>query len=77
MTTFRNGIMALPTIISCIRNINVGFNINADEKWDICLDSTFDTLEDVRYYSAHPAHIAVAGELKPYLEGRSCVDFNV
>ena len=59
MTTFKEGIMALPDIIPCIKSINVGFNINPDEQWDICLDSTFDTLDDARFYSTHPSHVDV------------------
>ncbi len=77
MTTFRDDILALRNIISCIKDINVGFNINPDEQWDICLDSTFETLDDVRYYSKHPQHVMAAGKLKPHLCGRSCVDFEI
>lgn len=44
---------------------------------DICLESVFDTLDDVRAYSVHPAHRAVAGRLAPYIEVRSCVDYEI
>lgn len=77
MGDFKQGIEALPAVIPNIRAIGVGLNINADEACDICLDSTFDSLADVRSYSAHPAHVAVAGALKPYVASRSCVDFEV
>lgn len=72
---FKSGIEALPQVISEIRDIHVGFNINENEQWDICLDSTFDTLDDVRTYAAHPAHKAVGKELMQHIAGRSCVDF--
>ena len=41
----------------------------------ICLDSEFDTLEDVKTYSAHPDHQAAAGLLKGYKQDRACVDY--
>lgn len=77
MTDFKNGIEALPAVIPFIRAINVGLNVNPDEACHICLESTFDSLADVRTYSTHPAHQAVAGALKPYIAVRSCVDFEV
>lgn len=73
--TFRTRILALPAQLSIIRSIDVGFNVNPDEKWDIALDSSFDSLDDVKSYSIFPAHQAAASALKPYLSGRSCVDF--
>lgn len=74
---FSDGIMALPAIIPQIRKIEVGTNINPEESWDICLYSEFASLEDVRLYSAHPAHVKVASELKKLLAGRSCVDYEI
>lgn len=75
MNQFKNAIEALPATISTIRHIYVGFNINPDEQWDICLDSEFDTLEDMKAYSVHPAHLAAAGLLKDVKEGRACTDY--
>lgn len=77
MQAFKAGIEALPATIPTILEIRVGFNINPAEAWHICLESTFDTLEDVIAYGAHPAHQAVAGALKPHVRQRSCVDFCV
>lgn len=75
MNQFKNAIEALPATIPTIRHIYVGFNINPDEQWDICLDSEFDTLEDMKAYSIHPAHLAAAGLLKDVKEGRACTDY--
>lgn len=75
MQQFKHDIEHLPEIIPCIREIHVGINLNPDELWDICLDSTFNTLEDIRAYAAHPAHVAVAAALKPFVANRSCVDY--
>ena len=62
-------------VIPSIRKIFVGQNINADEKWDICLESEFDTLEDVKAYAVHPAHVAAAGILKEAKQDRACTDY--
>lgn len=75
MNRFKTAIEALPATITTIRHIHVGFNINPDEQWDICLDSEFDTLEDMKAYSIHPAHLAAAGLLKESKEERACTDY--
>ncbi len=72
---FKASIEALPQTIDFIRSVGVGININEHEQWDICLSSTFDSLEDVRSYSAHPAHKAVATALMTHIAQRACVDF--
>ena len=73
---FKKGIEALPTVIPFIRSVHVGFNANPAEKWDICLDSSFDSLDDVKAYSVHPVHKAVASELMKHIGERACVDFD-
>ncbi len=75
MNEFKTNIEALKDSIDCIVSVTVGFNINEDENWDICLHGTFRSLEDVRNYSKHPDHVAAASRLKPFLSGRSCVDY--
>ena len=75
MQRFKAAIEALPQTISSIRQIHVGCNMNPAEQWDLCLDSTFDSLEDVQAYAAHPAHLAAAAILKDAKEGRACTDF--
>lgn len=75
MNRFKAAIEALPATISTIRHIHVGFNVNPAEQWDICLDSEFDNLEDMKAYATHPAHLAAAGLLKDAKEGRACTDY--
>jgi hypothetical protein len=74
---FRNAIEALPSVIPSIRAISVRPNLNPVESWDICLDSAFDTLEDVDAYSINPAHVAAASILKNVKQDRACVDYEV
>jgi hypothetical protein len=77
METFKREIETLPHSIHCIRHIFVGFNINTAETWDICLESTFDSLDDVHTYAIHPDHKAAAQHFVPYVEGRACTDFEI
>lgn len=72
---FKNAIEALPSTITFIKKVEVGININPDEKWTIALYSEFDTLEQVKAYATHPAHVAAAGILSEVKEERSCVDY--
>lgn len=75
MESFRQGILSLPEKIKSIVSIEVGINVNPDEAWDICLSGTFASMDDVRSYAVNPLHTAIAGELKRYLQNRSCVDY--
>lgn len=75
MKTFRNEILDLKSIIPYLRHIEVGLNANPLEKWDICLVSDFENMDDLKSYSIFPQHVAAASKLKPFLSGRSCVDF--
>ena len=77
MNRFKAAIEALPATINVIRKVFVGLNINEAEKWDICLESEFDTLEDVKAYAVHPDHVAAAGILKDAKKDRACVDYEM
>jgi hypothetical protein len=72
---FKAAIEALPAQIPFIRRVYVSGNINPAEQWDICLESEFDSLADVKAYSVHPAHVAAAGILKEAKADRACVDY--
>lgn len=75
MNRFKAAIEALPAKIDVIRKVFVGLNINESEAWDICLESEFDTLDDVKLYAVHPDHVAAAGILKDAKQDRACVDY--
>ena len=72
---FKNAIEALPASIPFIRKVFVGVNINTAEAWDICFESEFDSLDDVKAYAVHPAHVAAAGILKDAKADRACCDY--
>lgn len=77
MNQFKAAIEALPAVIPVIRKIEVGLNMNPAESWDIALYSEFDSLDDVKTYAAHPAHVEAAKLLADAKESRSCVDYEV
>ncbi len=75
MNQFKEAIEALPAKISVIRKIEVGFNVNPAEAWDIALYSEFDSLEDVKTYAVHPDHVAAGKLLADVKLNRACVDY--
>ena len=75
MERFKTAIEALPAYIPAIRRIFVGLNMNPDEQWEICIDSEFDTPDDVKAYAAHPRHLAAASILEGYKQDRACTDY--
>ncbi|MCD7976655.1 MAG: Dabb family protein [Tannerellaceae bacterium] len=67
---------ALIDKIDVLRKINVGFNINPAETWDLILITELDTLEDVAVYANHPEHVEVAKNvIGPVKADRACVDY--
>ena len=76
MAIVRERLFALPAIIPEIKSISVNFNCNPNEAWHICLESTFDTIEDLETYANHPDHKAVGAALRPNMAARSCVDYS-
>ncbi|WP_321519057.1 Dabb family protein [uncultured Bacteroides sp.] len=75
MNQFKEAIEALPKDIDVIRKIEVRFNINPAEVFDIALVSEFDSLEDVNFYAKHPLHLAAGKILAEVKENRACVDY--
>ncbi len=77
MQGFKAAIEALPAEIPVIRKVEVGLNINPAETWSVALYSEFDTMEDVKFYATHPAHLAASKFLANVRESRACVDYEV
>jgi len=75
MNQFKEAIEALPKDIDIIRKIEVRFNMNPAEVFDIALVSEFDSLEDVNFYAKHPLHVAAGKILAEVKENRACVDY--
>ena len=64
----------IPGLIDIKVNINGLESSNAD----MMLDSSFESVEALKGYAVHPAHVAVAdSKVRPYTAVRSCLDFEV
>lgn len=69
---------SLPSIIPELRGINVGINVNAKEKWDMCLEAIVENLHDLEVYASHPAHVQiVTSMIAPVKEDRACIDIQL
>ena len=69
---------ALKNSIDVLRAINVDFNCNPAESWDLILTTEFDTIEDMHTYASHPDHVAVGKNfIGPVKADRACVDYEV
>lgn len=75
MYHFKEAIEELPSRISVIRKVEVGLEINPEETWSIALYSEFDTLEDMKFYATHPAHVEASKLIAEVKESRACVDY--
>ncbi len=71
----KKGLESLPAKIDVLKSLSVGLNVNPNEKYDLALETTFDSLVEVDIYAKHPDHVAVGKILREVLEERACVDF--
>ena len=78
MQEIKTRLEALIDKIDVLRKIEVHFNCNPEETWDIILETELDTLADVSTYANHPEHVAVAkGIIGPVKADRACVDYEI
>ncbi|MCD7937276.1 MAG: Dabb family protein [Tannerellaceae bacterium] len=76
LNEIKTGLESLLDKIEVLRHIQVDFNVNPAETWDLVLTTELDTLEDVAIYANHPEHVAVSKHLiGPVKADRACVDY--
>lgn len=69
-------LLALPTHIECIRNLEVGLNFCTQERaYDVALVTEFDSKEDLAMYDAHPAHQEFIAYVKSLPVETKAVDY--
>ena len=49
----------LKSIIPQIKEAKVGYNVNEGDVFHVCIDSVFESLEDLETYINHPEHLKV------------------
>ena len=62
--------------IPAIRGLRVGLDVTGSAvSAHLCLITEHDDADGLRAYQEHPAHVEVAGWLRPRLAARTAVDF--
>lgn len=76
MQAIKTGLEELSGKIDVLKFIQVDFNCNPEESWDIILTTEFDSLQDLNTYATHPEHVAVGKQfIGPVKADRACVDY--
>ena len=74
----KSGLEGLLGIIPGLTAISVQTTSLASSNADVMLDSTFESVEALKNYAVHPAHVAVAdSKVRPFTQHRSCLDFEI
>ena len=68
---------SLQQVIPVIRKIEVFVNLagTSSDNYDILLDSDFETLDDLRTYAVHPAHLQVGAFIAKVRTARAVIDY--
>ena len=66
---------ALVGIVPGLLTMEVGRGLKAEAEYDLCLVSTFESVETLQAYRTHPAHVAVAEFVHTALCKRTAIDF--
>ncbi len=72
------GLEGLKGIIPGLIDITVNQNGLPSSNADVMLDSTFESVEALKNYAVHPAHVEVADtKVLPFTQIRLCLDYEV
>lgn len=76
----KNGIKAglegLKGQVPGLLDIKVYTNGLESSNAEVMLDSSFESVEALKGYAVHPAHVKVAdGKVRPFTKTRTCLDF--
>lgn len=68
----------LKDLVEEVVTLEVGINIVQGEgAKDVVLNVGFASLEDLDIYQEHPNHLEIVKLIKPYLEGRVVIDYEI
>ena len=65
----------LQTIIPQIKSATVGYNVNEGDVFHVCIDSVFDSLEDLNTYIDHPEHQKVRAFMNEVSYDKTVFDY--
>jgi hypothetical protein len=76
LQTVKAELLKLPSKISVIRSFEVGIDaVHGPASYDLVINSTFDSLEDLENYRVHPDHQAFIAFNKDYTVEKVMVDY--
>ena len=74
----RDRLEALVQVIPELKEMQVGINVNPEEKWDFSLEAVVADLHALEVYANHPAHQEIVKTLiAPVKVDRACVDYRL
>lgn len=74
----KEGLEGLAGVIPGLTEIRVNIGRLDSSNADLMLDSTFESVEALKAYAVHPAHVEVAdNKVRPFTMQRNCLDFEV
>ena len=72
------GLEGLKGVVPGLLEIAVRTEGLASSNADLMLDSSFESEAALKGYAVHPAHVAVAsGKVRPFVQTRLCLDYEV
>jgi|SRR6187397_2731592 len=75
--TFCERMHALRATISAIRHLEIGVDeLHDSRSWDLVLIMRFESVQALRAYQSHAAHLAVMAFNEPFVDSVASVDFS-
>lgn len=76
MKGIKTSLEGLRDKIEVLKHIQVDFNCNPAEAWDLILTTEFESLDDLNLYANHPEHVIIVKQVvAPVKTDRACVDY--
>lgn len=74
---FRDKMNALLAVITEIKSLEFGVDVLQDNRsWHVAMTMVFATVEDLRSYQTHPAHMEIVDFNKDFLTDLASVDYH-
>ena len=74
ISKFVNGLISLKGQIKEIIDMEVKTNVNKNNRYDVVLISTFNSLDDLEKYQKDPRHVIVSKLCENIREDRAAID---
>lgn len=68
--------MSMKGKIPCLLSIEAGIDkLGSERSFDVCLNTTFESMDKLSEYREHPEHIPVMNYVKGIVKVSHCVDY--